>query len=242
VRDYDAVEASIHKRMSNRWSGHFSYLWSRLHGNHTGLSQGDENGRTSPNVGRNYDVTYMMFDQTGTATFGPLPTDRTHQLKAQFVYDASFGTSFGLNWFGATGIPRTREMAAIPPNNYPVQYLGRGSDGRMPFTNQVDLNIQHEFKLTERARVTLMANVLNLFDADTATNYFATQQQGSGLVITEQQFYSGSVNFQQAFTQQNLVQDPRFLQEGYCSAATTLIGGCGYQDPRTVRLGVKLIF
>jgi hypothetical protein len=182
----------------------------------------------------------MMFDQTGQATFGPLPTDRTHQLKAQFVYDAKFGTSFGLNWYGASGVPKTREMAAIPPNNYPVQYLGRGSDGRMPFLNQVDLNIQHEFKLTERARVTLMANILNLFDGKTAVNYFATQQQGAGLVITEQQFYSGQVNFQQAFTQQNLVQDPRFLQEGYCSSAA--LSGCGYQDPRAIRLGVKLSF
>jgi outer membrane receptor for ferrienterochelin and colicin len=242
-RDYDAVELSLNKRMSNRWSAHFSYLWSRLYGNHTGLSQGDENGRTSPNVGRNYDVTYMMFDQTGNATFGVLPTDRTHQLKAQFVYDAKFGTSFGLNWFAASGVPKTRELAAIPPNNYPVQYLGRGSDGRMPFTNQIDLNVQHEFKLSDKMRFTLIANVLNLLDSKTATNFFAAQgAAGQGLSITEQQFYSGSVNFQQAFTQQNLVQDPRFLQEGYCSAASTLIAGCGYQDPRTVRLGVKLSF
>lgn len=230
VRDYDAVEASIHRRMSNRWSGHFSYLWSRLHGNHTGLSQGDENGRTSPNVGRNYDVTYMMFDQTGQATFGPLPTDRTHQLKAQFVYDASFGTSFGLNWYGASGVPKTRELAAIPPNNYPVQYLGRGSDGRMPFYNQLDLNAQHELKLTDKVRMTLMANVINVLNSDTAINFHATQNQGAGLVITEQQFYSGSVNFQQAFQQQNLLQDPRFLQNS------------GFQDPRTIRLGVKLSF
>jgi hypothetical protein len=92
-------------------------------------------------------------------------------------------------------------------------------------------------------RFTLIANVLNLLDSKTATNFFAAQgAAGQGLSITEQQFYSGSVNFQQAFTQQNLVQDPRFLQEGYCSAASTLIAGCGYQDPRTVRLGVKLSF
>ena len=50
-----AVEASGYKRMADSWSLRVSYLWSRLHGNYTGLGQGDENGRVSPNVGRNFD-------------------------------------------------------------------------------------------------------------------------------------------------------------------------------------------
>jgi hypothetical protein len=229
-RDYDAVELALNRRMANRWSGRLSYLWSRLYGNHSGLSQSDENGRTSPNVGRIYDVTYMMFKQDGTPNFGVLPTDRTHQIKLQATYDATFGTSFGVNWYGASGIPKTREMAAIPPNNYPVQYLGRGSDGRMPFYNQLDLYAQHEFKVSDKVRLTLSANVLNVLDTKTATNFFQTQQQGSGLVITEQQFYSGQVDFQSAFRAQNLLTDPRFLLDN------------AYQDPRTIRLGLRLSF
>ncbi len=237
-RTYDAVEFSLNKRMADRWSGRFSYLWSRLYGNHTGLGQGDENGRAAPNVGRSYDYPIMMFDGKGQAAYGLLPTDRTHQMKAQFVYDASFGTSFGLNWYGASGVVRTREVAVIPPNNFPVQYMGRASDGRMPFFNQADLYIQHELKINDRVRVVLSANVINVLDSDTATNYFATElASGQGVNFTEQAFYTGNVNIPALIA--NIPKDPRFLKDGYCN---TTAGGCGYQGARAIRLGAKLSF
>ena len=228
-RDYNAVELSLNKRMADRWSGRFSYLWSRLYGNHTGLGQGDENGRSSPNVGRSYDYPIMMFDGTGQAAYGILPTDRTHQMKVQLVYDAKFGTSFGLNWYGASGIVRTREVAVIPPNNFPVQYLGRASDGRMPFYNQADLYIQHELKMGDKMRLVLSANVINALDSSTATNYFATQlASGQGVNFTEQAFYTGQVNITNLIA--NIPKDPRFLQDN------------GYQGARAIRLGAKLSF
>ena len=228
-RDYNAVELSLNKRMADRWSGRFSYLWSRLYGNHTGLGQGDENGRSSPNVGRSYDYPIMMFDGSGQAAYGLLPTDRTHQLKAQFVYDAPFGTSFGLNWYGATGLIRTREAAVIPPNNFPVQYKGRGSDGRLPFYNQADLYIQHEVKFGGKMRLVLSANVINALDSKTATNYFATElASGQGVNFTEQAFYTGQVNIANLIT--NIPKDPRFLQNS------------AFQGARAIRLGAKLSF
>ena len=49
-----------------------SYTWSRLYGNYSGLSQSDESGRTSPNVGRLLDHPTMMFDQHGQ----PVVSDR----------------------------------------------------------------------------------------------------------------------------------------------------------------------
>ena len=63
-----------------------SYLLSRLYGNYSGLSQSDENGRTSPNVGRGYDYPSMMFTGGGTPCYGRLATDRPHQFKAQAIY------------------------------------------------------------------------------------------------------------------------------------------------------------
>ena len=64
-RDYDSAEFYIEKRFASRWSWRSSYLWSRLYGNYSGLSQSDENGRTSPNVGRLYDYPLMMFQDGG---------------------------------------------------------------------------------------------------------------------------------------------------------------------------------
>ena len=230
-RDYDAVEFNLNKRMANRWSGRFSYLWSRLYGNHTGLGQADENGRSSPNVGRSYDYPIMMFDGKGVAAYGLLPTDRPHQIKVQAVYDAKFGTSFGLNWYGASGIPRTREVAVIPPNNFPVQYLGRASDGRLPFYNQADLYVQHSVKMGGSRRLVLSANVINVLDSKTATNYFPTElAAGQGINVSEQAFYTGQVNIPALISSSNAAKDPRFLKDN------------GYQGVRSIRLGAKFSF
>lgn len=230
-RDYDSVEVALNKRMANRWSARVSYLWSRLNGNYSGLSQSDENGRTSPNVGRAFDYPLMAFDEKGQPVYGLLGTDRTHQAKIQAVYDASFGTSVGLNFYAASGIPMTREAAWNPSSGYPIQYLGRGSDGRTPFTSQTDLYVQHEIKVGDRSRVIVSANVLNLFDQSTATNYFQTQLvSGSTVNVSETQIlYQGS-DFQQLIAAQGLKNDPRFLLDR------------DFQAQREIRLAVRFTF
>jgi hypothetical protein len=76
-----------------------------------------------------------------------------------------------------------------------------------------------------------MANILNLLDSDTATSVFPTETSaaaGSSVNITEDQFFRG-------FNGQALVaaagpRDPRFLQDSQ------------FQNPREIRLGVRLIF
>jgi len=230
-RDYDAVELALNKRLANRWSGRVSYTWSKLEGNYSGLSQSDENGRTSPNVGRAFDYPLMAFDQNGDPVYGKLGTDRTHQVKAFGTYDFSFGTTLTLAWYGLSGIPKTREAAWNPSSGYPIQYLGRASDGRMPFLNQLDLYAQQEIKLGSKNRLVLSVNVLNVLDSDTATNYFATQlESGATVDVAETTIlYQGS-NFQQLIQQQGIRNDPRFLQAN------------AFQAPRSIRLGARFSF
>ena len=206
-------------------------MWSRLYGNYTGLAQSDENGRNSPNVGRSFDYPLMAFDQTGNAAYGLLPTDRTHQLKAQLIYDFRFGLTAGLNWYGLTGIPRTREVAWNPSSGYPIQYLGRASDGRLPFLNQADLYLQQEIKLGDRNRLVFSANITNLLNLDTATNYFQTQNASGAVVdVPETTVLYQGANFEQLIAAQGMPIDPRFLQDN------------AYQAPRSIRLGVRFMF
>ncbi|HUQ87629.1 MAG TPA: TonB-dependent receptor, partial [Vicinamibacterales bacterium] len=146
-RDYDSVEFAFEKRMRNNWYLRPSYLWSRLYGNYSGLSQSDEvaatgTGRTSPNVGRSFDYPLMLFKDGGTPAYGPLGTDRPHQFKTQFIYQFDFGTSIGVNEYVASGVPVSREIGIYPGSNLPVQYLGRGSDGRTPLYSQTDVVVQ----------------------------------------------------------------------------------------------------
>ncbi|HET7694103.1 MAG TPA: hypothetical protein VFK57_00190, partial [Vicinamibacterales bacterium] len=235
VRDYDSVEFAIEKRLQNNWFLRTSYLWSRLWGNYSGLSQSDENGRTSPNVGRLYDYPMMMFKDGGEAVYGLLPTDRPHQFKAQFIYQAPFGTALGLNQYLASGLPVTREIGIYPGNNLPVQYLGRGSDGRTPTYSQTDLLVQHRFRLGAEKSLEVSFNVLNLFNQDTAIARFSTYHQVNGVTPlgpdgSEEAFYRGQLRLADLIVSQGVTQDPRFLKDS------------AFQAPLQARFGIKFLF
>ncbi len=167
-RDYDSVEFSVEKRFSARWYLRSSYLWSRLYGNYSGLSQSDENGRTSPNVGRAFDYPVMMFQDGGVPAYGPLATDRPNQFKTQFIYQLPIGTSVGANYYLASGLPVSREIGIYPTSNLPVNYLGRGSDGRTAVYAQTDLFVQHSFRFAGSRQFQIGFNVLNLFNQKAA--------------------------------------------------------------------------
>jgi len=231
VRDYDSVEFAVEKRLASSWYLRSSYLWSRLYGNYSGLSQSDENGRTSPNVGRLWDYPLMMFQDGGKAALGPLATDRPHQFKAQFIYMFGFGTSLGLNQFVASGLPVSREIGIYPPNNLPVNYLGRGSDGRTPVFSQTDLYVQHGFRIGGSREVQVSLNVLNLFNQDTATSKYSRYHKTNGVRIPDEAaFYSGAVTLESLIASQNIIRDPAFLMDN------------AFQAPIQARLGVKFLF
>jgi carboxypeptidase family protein/TonB-dependent receptor-like protein len=229
-RQYDSVEFALEKRLRDNWFLRGSYLWSRLHGNYPGLSQTDENGRTSPNVGRLYDYPLMMFMDGGGPVYGLLPTDRPHQLKTQFIYQFPFGTSLGVNEYVSSGIPVTREIGIYPPNNLPVQYLGRASDGRTDVFSQTDLLIQHEFRLAGARRLQISLNVLNLFDQEAGISKFSTYHAVNGVTPDEDLFYTGAQTLSSLITSEGVTVDPRFLQNNT------------FQPPLQARFGVKFIF
>ncbi|MEO8680980.1 MAG: TonB-dependent receptor [Vicinamibacterales bacterium] len=235
-RDYDSVEFAFEKRLRANWYLRTSYAWSRLYGNYSGLSQSDEpnasgTGRTSPNVGRLFDYPLMMFQDGGQAAYGPLATDRPHQFKAQFIYQFPMGTSVGANEYVASGLPVSRELGIYPTSNLPVQYLGRGSDGRTPMYSQTDLFVQHAFKMGGGRSLQVSFNVLNLFNQDTAVSKYSTYQKTNGVTPTsEAAFYTGKETLAQDIVSQNVVKDPRFLMDNQ------------FQAPLAARFGVKFLF
>ena len=177
VRDYDGLEFRLNKRFSNNWSGSATYLLSRLYGNYSGLASSDENGRVSPNVNRYYDNTIMSYDAKGQAVYGRLQTDRPHVFKLQGVYDFKWGTTVGANWFVESGIPQS---TAFRFSGFPVFPYGRNDLGRTPVLSQLDLNVSQEFRLAGRSRIQVQANIDNVFDQMTWTNYYLIVTQGPG--------------------------------------------------------------
>lgn len=226
-RDYDALELTVEKRYANRWFGAFSYTYSRLEGNYSGLSDSEFLSSGAPNLNLHFDHPYIQFDETGRPSYGKLATDRPHQLKLQAVYDFPIGTSVGLHWFGLSGIPRTRQVDFFTNiGTAPVQYLGRESDGRMGFVHRTDLYLQHELRFGER-RLALSVNVLNLFDQDDPTDYYSRELFfGQGVFIAGDDFYRG-FDTQRLIEEQGLFRDPRFLRD------------IQYRPPREIRLGLR---
>ncbi len=230
-RQYDSVEFYADKRFANNWSLRASYLWSRLYGNYSGLTQSDENGRTSPNVGRGYDYPAMMFDQHGDAAYGPLATDRPHQFKAQAIYQFNFGTALGLNEYLSSGLPVTRELGILPAEQLPGPVPGprqRWPDGQVRADGHV-----HPAPVQVRRRPPAGAQLHRLQPV----------QPGSGRVevldlpaggrhrrSTRLDFYNHKLDFNQLIAAQGIAQDPRFLRYN------------AFQAPISARFGVKFVF
>jgi hypothetical protein len=163
VRDYDALELVGRKLLDENWALTATYVWSRLYGNYSGLSESDENGRTEPNIGLAFDSALALFDSRGRPLYGRLATDRPHQGKAQLVYTAPFGINVGVFQSVASGLPVSR-FAVLSPGILPVFYAGRGSDGRTPVLSQTDLSVQYVVPLGGHKRLIVGLNMLNLFN------------------------------------------------------------------------------
>ncbi len=69
-REYDALEIRFDKRLSSNSFFNASYTYSRLYGNYSGLASSDENGRSSPNVNRFFDLPFLGFNTNGQPDVG----------------------------------------------------------------------------------------------------------------------------------------------------------------------------
>jgi len=241
-RTYNAMELGYEKRLSNRWFFKSTYTLSRLSGNYSGLSQSDENGRSDPNVGRDFDYPAELFNGSGQPEYGVLATDRTHQLKLNAIYQLPWGTTVGANEYLASGVPITSVVPIITGHGYPVNFAGRGDLGRTPTYSQTDLFVQHSIRLGGRA-IQLEATVLNLFNRRTATNINSSIARAGAIPLSrtgaannynEAAFYAGQLDFNQLIAASKasgaITPDPRF---GLANA---------FEAPIQARFGVKFIF
>jgi hypothetical protein len=105
IRNYDGLEFRLTKTQSRGWSGNFSYTWSRLWGNYTGLTTTDQidggtTGRNSPDTTRSFDEPFYYFGANGKSNDGPLPTDRPNVLKGFAYYTLPWKTNTNTTTFG----------------------------------------------------------------------------------------------------------------------------------------------
>ncbi len=207
ARSYDGLELRLNKATSNHWYGMFSYTYSHLRGNYTGLTSTDiadaGGGRNSPNNSRAFDETYFSFDSHGQSSSGLLPTDRPSAFKGYAYYEMNFkkkwSTDLGLFQFAYQGSPVSSYIDvgySVIPGNFFAQYVeGKGNyvdvSGtygnltagpprvrRTSWFTQTDFNLTQNYKMSETKVVSFFLTAPNLLNQRAVTAY--TEQIDSG--------------------------------------------------------------
>jgi carboxypeptidase family protein/TonB-dependent receptor-like protein len=191
---YNAFEVTLNRRLSGNWAAIASYRFAKLEGNFEGFFRSD-NGQSDPAITSLFDFptndpTYVQYkdvhggagdiryqgDSLGT---GLLPNDRPHQLKlyGNYIWN-NFNVGLGFN--AVSGGPLTA-LAGNPAyanaGEIPLTVRGEGIqtvDGfkdRTPVDVAVDLHADYAFQLGTARRVTVLADIFNLFNRRTALNY-----------------------------------------------------------------------
>lgn len=266
-RTYDAVEFKVNRRFANNYFFNASYTFSRLVGNYSGLASSDENGRSSPNVNRFFDLPFLGFDANGNPDNGRLATDRPHSLKINAGYN--------FDWFGSKTNTTELKGFYIAQSGTPLStrvsfygaltFLGeRGDLGRTETYTQADLALTHKYRFGRDNRYTLAFDVdaLNVFNENAVTNRFVTLFTADMSAASVTQFFPG-VTTESAFIQRifngGLANTVRELNQrgnaGLSTCGATGTSSCSgfrtdarynqpnqWQLPRSVRFGFRFIF
>lgn len=263
-RKYDAIEISVNKRFANNYFYNASYTYSRLFGNYSGLSSSDENGRSSPNVNRFFDLPFLGFDADGNPDNGRLATDRPHifKLNAGYnkVWSGSNTTEFKGFFIGQSGTPISTRVSFYGANTF---LNGRGDLGRTERFTQTDFAVSHKYRFGRDSRFTLAMDldVLNLFNEENVVNRRGAIF-GSDLSDADVGFLLPNVTDELTFIGQifngGLASQIRDLNARGDAGATTCTDGASscaayvtdarynqpsqFQNPRSFRFGFRFIF
>lgn len=245
IRKYDALELRLDKRLSRNYYFNANYTYSRLYGNYPGLANSFENGRTSPNVNRLFDLPFAAFTMDGKPALGRLPTDRPHVFKfyGAYTYDWSGSNSTEFSGFttAQSGTPLTTIFTLY--NLSPTFLYGLGDLGRTKAFTQTDFAIRHRYRFGSDQRYTLVfdLDILNLFNESNElgrqTALSPSNITGGVLgtgdeVTTIRRIFNGGIR-DLVVNYINASPDRKFSTYNLTNA---------YQGPRSVRFGFRLLF
>lgn len=259
ARVYDALELRVEKRFSNNYYLNASYTFSKLQGNYGGLANSDEDGRTSPNVNRVFDLPFEPFTASGVPNNGRLSTDRPHVFKFYGAYNYTWQNFFGkalsasgrrnntLLSFSTTAQSGTLNTSRIDLLDVDTIVLNRRGDlGRTAPYTQTDFLLTHTFRFgaAERFALSFDFNVLNVFNE---SNELGRSELITGGVFAEglpgfpddrqasiSAFFRNPNGFRQQI--QSLIGTEGFEQDARYNRPNL------FQDGRTVRFALRFTF
>ena len=197
-REYWAVNFSLDKRFARNWLAGFSYTWSRLTGNYSGLASSDEwysayEGRNGPNVEINFDQWFMSYAKNLDPIYGPLATDRPHYLKLYGAYTFPFRLTIGTVINAMSGAPTTEYWLV---NGGLVMPYNRDNLSRTPFLFIVNLYAEYSLKFG-RTALAFNVNVDNLFNVATTLRRYPFRTLYT-LELTDEEILNNSYELETA--------------------------------------------
>jgi len=256
-RRYDAIEVRLDKRSTNYFFN-VNYTWSRLFGNYSGLASTDENGRSSPNVNRFFDLPPLGFTADGDPDNGRLATDRPHVFKAYGGYFFNWGNSTNQTRITAytsfqSGVPLTTIYDLYGLGTTILN--GRGDLGRTEAFSETDLGLSHRYKFGRDSRFTLEPyvdirnifnerNVLNTQNAISTTQFTATNlssAQGGCTTCTSEAAVFQTI-FNGSGIRQNVLNFINANAGGTNGRRNDYNQPTEFQAPRYVRFGFRFFF
>ena len=236
-RTYDGVDFVLRRRLANNWTGGISYTFSRLNGNYDGLADSDQQiyADVNPNQGIYCDYLQGCFTAYGKVDIGRLPSDRPNQFKMNGSYMFPWGLTVGAYFAALSGTPITASLGVADTGGTAGQLVthpeGRGGNGRNPMITQTDLMLMYGIKMGKDMRASLVFNIINLFNQDTAARTYQNMLLGGSLtIVVPSAAYFAGYDYNAAITASGSARDPRFLMIDR------------YQAPRSARIGIKFEF
>ena len=195
VRNYQSIELTMDKRVSNNWGLFASYRWSRLYGNFEGFYRSD-NTQSDPAITSLFDfpINDPSYTEIGVPQFGfsgdirnqgeqgsgRLPNDRQHQIKGYSTYSMDNGLGVGIGLLLSSGRPLTA-LAANPvydnSGEIPVTARGAGFDTANGFKEKadfqygLDLHVDYRFNIGDTQGLTLIADLFSTFNQQAVLRY-----------------------------------------------------------------------
>ncbi|MET0595432.1 MAG: TonB-dependent receptor, partial [Polyangiaceae bacterium] len=166
-RDYDAVTVYLTKVFSDEWLAQLSYTASYLRGNYAGLFR-PETAQLNPNINSDFDLRSLLPNREG-----PLPGDRTHQIKLYGAKDWSVTPEHhlttGLSLKGRSGTPTGYLGSHTLYGLDETFILPRGSGERTPWEFGADVQVGYRFNIDKDKTVQATIDIFNVFNFQAVT-------------------------------------------------------------------------
>lgn len=187
-RTYVALDFFAEHPLKDGWYGKINYTWSQ--------NKGNTEGQTNSDLGQGDIAQTVSWDhkELMEGSYGYLPNDRRHQIKAYGFVEVTPELQVGANVLLASGRPRS--CLGVYPNgnddfetyiNYGsyYHYCGgklspRGSQGFLPWDKELDLNVIYKPSIVKG--LALRADIFNVFNTQVVQNVYERGETSGGAV------------------------------------------------------------